>query len=168
CLLGNAVVVISRYPEWFEKLAKEPRRSRPILEEVLRLEPVQQDTVRFATEDVLLAGTRIRKGQAVKLMLASAGRDETVYSHPNQFDPERRPGRGLPFSVGTHACIGKRFALMEAELVLRELWRSCGPVELESSSSTTISGAAFRRPRELPVIASRTKLQRANNMTEVE
>jgi cytochrome P450 len=149
CLLGNAMALLSERPEWFARLAQEPAMSRLILEEVLRLEPVQQDTVRFAVEDVEVAGCRIRRGQALKLMLSSAGRDESVYASPNDFDPLRNPAGGLPFSAGLHACPGQRFSLLEAEMTLRAIWNRFGAMSRASGADGAIRGASFRRPGAL-------------------
>lgn len=149
CLLGNAMALLSERPEWFARLAQDPGMARLILEEVLRLEPVQQDTVRFALENLEIAGVRIRRGQALKLLLASAGRDEAVYASPNEFDPLRSPAGGLPFSAGLHACPGQRFALLEAEMTLRALWNRFGAIARAPGMECSIRGAAFRRPSAL-------------------
>ena len=149
CLLGNAAVVLTQHPEWFARLADDPAMARPILDEVLRLEPVQGATVRFAAQDVEIGGVPIRKGQAVNLLYASAARDESVFDAPDVFDPLRTPASTLSFSTGPHACLGKSFTFMNAEIALRTLWRTLGSVKRADGFSSVIRGASFRKPQHV-------------------
>ncbi|KYF91086.1 hypothetical protein BE20_36950 [Sorangium cellulosum] len=157
CFLGNAVAVLTAHPEWFARLADPSSpMARSILEEVLRFEPVQAATVRFAAEDVELGGVSIRKGQAINVLLASAARDESVFASPDVFDPTRPLGKSLSFAIGPHACIGKHFTMMNAEITLRALWSTWRGVRRANSVGATIRGASFRRPQSL-------FLERSNN-----
>ena len=149
CLLGNAAAVLTLHPEWFARLSDDSSMARAILNEVLRLEPVQATTVRFAMEDLEIDSVTIRKGQAVTLVLASANRDEMVYAAPDVFDPTRTPAGNLSFSTGPHACVGRNFTLANAEIALRTLWQSFGVVQRAEEAGGVIRGASFRRPQSL-------------------
>jgi cytochrome P450 len=150
CFLGNAVAVLTQHPEWFARLADSPSpQAKAILEEVLRFEPVQAATVRFAAEDLELGGVSIKKGQAVNVLIASAARDEAAFESPDTFDPTRPLAKSLSFAVGPHACVGKHFTMMNAEITLRTLWQECRGVRRASDAGATIRGASFRRPQTL-------------------
>jgi len=71
---------------------------------------VQVDT-RGATEDVVLSGTRIRKGTEVLLSPASADRDDSIFGSPDDLVLDRSPNPHIAFGRGVHACIGARLAL---------------------------------------------------------
>lgn len=149
CLLGNAASVLARNPSWFEQLASTPTMARAILDEVLRFEPVQASTVRFAAENLELGGVTIKRGQAVNLLLASAARDDATFASPDVFDPTRTLSNSLSFAVGPHACVGKTFTMMNAEITLRTLWNTWQGVQLVEDAPAVIRGASFRKPHAL-------------------
>nr|WP_244981498.1 cytochrome P450 [Corallococcus exercitus] len=123
--------------------------ARAILDEVLRYEPVQASTVRFASETVELGGVTIKRGQAVNLLLASAARDDATFASPDVFDPTRTLSNSLSFAVGPHACVGKTFTMMNAEITLRTLWNTWQGVQPVEDAPAIIRGASFRKPHAL-------------------
>lgn len=69
----------------------------------------------------------IKKGQIVFLPIHHLHHDSNYYKNPEKFDPYRFsdenkdsiiPGTYFPFGLGPRTCIGSRFALMEAKLLL--------------------------------------------------
>ncbi|SIT19411.1 Cytochrome P450 [Thalassolituus maritimus] len=147
CLLGNAFVILSNHQEWFKRLAEDSSMARLILNEALRLEPVQGNTVRFATQDLDLNGISIKKNQCVRLLLTSASRDESVFQEPDVFNPERSTRkRDLTFAIGTHACMGRNFTLTNSEIVLRTFWKKIQGVRDIDKIDTVIRGSLFRKP----------------------
>jgi cytochrome P450 len=81
---------------------------------------VQMDT-RAAIEDVVLSGTRIKKGTEVLLSPASADRDESVFAAPEDLILDRSPNPHIAFGRGVHACIGAHLALALHVAVLTRL-----------------------------------------------
>ena len=86
--------------------------------------------LREAVRDTTLAGYDVPKGSHVVVGIFHAQRDGRWHERPLEFRPERfepeaakamKPGSYAPFGAGTRACIGKRFALMEATLILATL-----------------------------------------------
>jgi cytochrome P450 len=74
---------------------------------------------RTATEDTVLAGKKIRKGEKVVMWYVSANRDETVIDRANEFLIDRaNVKQHLSFGWGPHFCVGSRLA----EMQLRILW----------------------------------------------
>lgn len=92
-LLGNAVV------RWRRERAV-PGDAFAFLLDVARADPAIHNTRRFAAADVDLAGQRLRTGDAVLVLLATAG---------------------LGFGWGRHACPGEAIAIAIAATALREL-----------------------------------------------
>jgi cytochrome P450 len=82
--------------------------------ETMRLEPSITGIPRTAVEPIELHGATIPAGSIVMLSIAAASRDETEWSEPDRFDPDRftRPDapRLLNFGAGTHYCLGTALA----------------------------------------------------------
>jgi cytochrome P450 len=98
--------------------------------EAMRLYPPAHSIVREASRTTTLAGYDVPQGSHVVLSIFHAQRDARWHSDPLAFRPERfeaeaakrmLPGSYVPFGAGTRVCIGKRFALMEATLILATL-----------------------------------------------
>lgn len=160
CLLGNALVVLSQHPNWFARLGESTSLARSILTEVLRFEPVQGSTVRFATEDLEIGDTKIKRNQCVKLVLTSACRDEAVFKDADIFDPARPTSKNLAFAIGSHACMGRNFTLTNAEITLRLFWEKLQGVRQLEPITSTIYGSMFRRPVDA-VISSKIESHKA-------
>lgn len=149
CLLGNAMVILSQHQDWFVRLAENTSMARTILDEILRLEPVQGSTVRFATEDLEFAGVSIKKNQCVKLVLSSACRDENIYKNPDVFDPTRPGAKNLTFAIGIHACMGRNFTLTNSEIVLKTFWKKIQGIRELDKNFSVIRGGMFRKPESV-------------------
>ena len=88
-LIGTGVVLLARHPEQLAVLRDRPELWPNAVEEVLRLEPPVQMTLRVAYEDAQLGERSIAKGSAVTAMLAGANRDPQVFADPDRFDVAR-------------------------------------------------------------------------------
>ncbi|MFK4689606.1 cytochrome P450 [Streptomyces pristinaespiralis] len=96
------------------------KRLRPdtTAEEIVRWATPVVSFQRTATQDVVLAGARIKKGDRVGLFYSSANNDPTVFDHPERFDITRDPNPHLGFGGGgPHFCLGKSLAVMEINLI---------------------------------------------------
>ena len=101
-----------------------------VVDEALRLYPPAYTVFREPTTDVTLGGYDIPAGSIVTLPQQVVHRDDRWFDDPDAFRPERwaedrdRPEYAyFPFGGGPRHCIGMRFALMEAKLVLATLAR---------------------------------------------
>ena len=89
-LIGNSLVMMSRRPDLSVAAA---------VEEAARWDPSVQNTRRFAARDTVVAGERVREGEAVLVVLAV----------------------GLGFGAGVHACPGERLAKCIASAAVEKL-----------------------------------------------
>jgi cytochrome P450 len=85
--------------------------------ETIRLQPSSPVAMRWALEEVELAGgQRVGPGDKVVIDLMAANRDPAAFGdHADRYDPHRvlPPGVapwGLSFGLGMHACIGQELA----------------------------------------------------------
>ncbi len=120
--LGNVVQSLLEHPEVAGELRAEPDLIPSAIEEMLRFYPPLPITgPRRATVDVELGGQRIREGQRVIPVMASANRDETVFADPDHFAIRRQPNPHLSFVTGPHICPGAHLSRLIAQIVLAAL-----------------------------------------------
>ncbi len=149
-LISNAAVLLDRYRDERERLTCDPSLIPSAVEEFLRFDPPVQGLERIVTEDLVVRGQPLRRGEKVFVLLASANRDERHFSGPDRFDAWRDPNRHLSFGLGTHFCLGASLARLEARVAWEEIlarlpdFRVSGPTERLPSS-------IFRGLLRLPV-----------------
>ncbi|MCD2188994.1 cytochrome P450 [Actinomycetospora soli] len=120
-LIGNAVVALLGSDTW-PTLVDDPSTAAGVVEETLRFDPPVQFTARVPHEDVDLAGTPVPADSTVLALLGAAGRDPTVHTDPDVFDPSRTTAdEHLAFSGGAHYCLGAPLARLEARVALEVL-----------------------------------------------
>ncbi|MFZ1176420.1 MAG: cytochrome P450 [Mycobacterium sp.] len=119
-LLGNGIRMLLDAPQHLDTLGRRPELWPNAVEEILRLDSPVQMTARMALNDVVVAGTQVKRGELVLVYLAAANRDPSVFPDPHRFDIERpNAGRHLAFSGGRHFCLGAALARAEGEVGLR-------------------------------------------------
>ena len=102
-----------------------------LVEEILRHDPPLHLFTRTAYEDVTLFGHSFCRGDQVGLLLASAGRDETLYPQADHFIPDRQDGpANLAFGAGLHFCVGAPLARLELQIALPILFEHCPNLHL--------------------------------------
>lgn len=109
----------------FEDLEKLPY-THWVFNETLRLHPPVRSIPKVTTETVRLGGYKIPKGTLVSMNAAATHKHPKYWDKPEEFIPERfdesknniAPFIYYPFSVGRRNCIGKKFALIEAAVII--------------------------------------------------
>ena len=120
-LISNATLALLRNPDQLELLRRAPEKVPDAIDEFLRYDSPVQMTSRIARTDRELAGHRIRAGQQLILLLASANRDPEAFPDPDRLDVTRTDVRHVAFSHGIHFCLGAQLARLEAGLALEAL-----------------------------------------------
>lgn len=101
-----------------------------VVQEAMRLRPPSWWLPRTAIADDVIDGYAIPAGTTVIAFTYGVHHHPRVWDQPARFDPERFRSEQLahqhklswmPFGVGQRQCIGKDFALMEAQLILAML-----------------------------------------------
>jgi len=133
-----ALLLLSRNPEWIDRLFNQPPGHRrdsetdvlaQILNEVMRLYPAGWAFERYAPQEFPLGGRTIRKRTRLMFSPFLLHRNSRHWPEPEKFDPSRF-ARGtalssgipafsfLPFGAGPRSCIGSRLAVSEMRTVL--------------------------------------------------
>lgn len=107
-----------------EQAQSQPQLIETAVEELLRyITPVQFSPRRVALEDVEIGGVTVRKGEGLFMLLASANRDERVFSDPDRLDCARDAAEHLTFGYGIHQCLGQTLARIELQIIYAALFK---------------------------------------------
>ncbi|PSQ23452.1 cytochrome P450 [Halobacteriales archaeon QS_8_65_32] len=127
-----------------------------VLQEAMRLYPPVHMLFREALTGVRLGGYRVPKGSLLVLPQWAVHRDPRYYDDPLEFDPDRfasdrtaeRPNYAyFPFGGGPRHCIGKRFSMLEATLILGTVAQKYR-LELAADEPIDLRGSLTMHPTE--------------------
>jgi cytochrome P450 len=135
-LIAGICIHLSRDPELQDRLRADLGLVPAALEEFFRLYTPYRGFARTAAHEIELHGRRIRPGEPITLVYASANRDETVFADPDRFILDRpNVGKHLAFGRGSHRCLGMSLARLSLRIGLEELlshtrnFEVTGPIE---------------------------------------
>jgi cholest-4-en-3-one 26-monooxygenase len=116
---------LMQHPDAYAEMRQsldDPKRFNVAIEEILRWASPVLHFTRAATEDTVVHGQPIAKGEKVAMWYVSANRDDDVFSDPFSFDIHREPNDHVAFGGGgAHFCLGANLARMELRLIFREI-----------------------------------------------
>ncbi|MFG3207638.1 cytochrome P450 [Streptomyces sp. NPDC048192] len=153
---GTVQALIER-PEQFEKAQADPTLIPNLVEEGLRWTSAACNFMRYAVDDVHIAGGTIPARAAVVAWIGSANRDASLFTDPHTFDITRSNAkRHVAFGFGPHFCIGAPLARMTLRIFFEELLQRFGSIELAGEPqhlrSYFIAGMTH-----LPVVAQKRR-----------
>jgi cytochrome P450 len=129
--ISGGVLALNQHPAEYEKLRKDPSLIPNMVNEIIRWQTPLAHMRRTATQDTVLGGKRIRKGDKIVMWYVSANRDETVIPRANEFLIDRADSKQhLSFGWGVHFCMGSRLAEMQLRVLWEEIQRRFRFVEV--------------------------------------
>jgi len=137
-------------PDQLEKLKADPSKIPAMIEEAIRFTTPVKTFMRSATEDTVLRGRQIKKGDWLMLCYASGNRDEEVFDDAQVFHADRSPNRQLAFGYGAHLCLGQHLAKMEMRILFEELLPRLKSVELAGTPKQSMA-VFVNGPKTVPI-----------------
>lgn len=122
---------------WLERLKNEPERMDDVINEGLRMTVPTPVMLRSVTQDTVLGGKKVKKGQRVIMLTMLACQR---LENGNEFDPDRPIPASIGqiwFGAGSHFCIGMPLAMAQTKAFLNTLIAASksGPVNIVSRSA---------------------------------
>ncbi|MEV6429528.1 cytochrome P450 [Nocardia sp. NPDC051463] len=125
-------------PEQWELYQQQRPRTAP--DEIVRWATPVTAFQRTATQDTVLGGQQIERGQRLGIFYSSANFDEGAFEDPFTFDVLRNPNPHVGFGgTGPHYCVGANLARLEINLmfnaiadVMPKITQVSDPVRLRS------------------------------------
>ncbi|MFV2117026.1 cytochrome P450 [Streptomyces sp. Act-28] len=123
-MIGTSVLTLLRHPETVDRLLTDEGYVTPLVEELLRLNPIGDGgPLRITLEDVEVAGVAIPRGSAVMAAIGSANLDSSRFDQPEELKADREVNPHLAFGYGVHRCVGAAVARTELRIAIRSLFR---------------------------------------------
>ena len=152
-LLGNGLHALMANPDQFQRIREDRSLIPAAVEEMLRYDSPAHVDALSVLQPATFAGTELRQGQTLIILLGSANRDPDQFPEPDRFDVGRNSGSHLAFASGPHFCLGSPLARVMAEVFLtRALERFTDITPAGTPRRTT--GLGHHGFESLPVTAS--------------
>ncbi|WP_216902615.1 cytochrome P450 [Nocardia alni] len=153
--IANFTYLLLTHPDQWRQLRADPELVPAAVEELLRFVQLGAGASfpRMATEDLEIAGTVVRAGDAVFVQVGSANRDESVFHSPAELDLTRAHNPHVAFGHGVHHCLGAQLARIELQVALGSLLHRFPNLTLAVPADEVPwkTGMLVRGPKSLPV-----------------
>jgi hypothetical protein len=150
-VFANLARRLFEHPSQRAAVAADPSLAPDAMIEALRYDMPTQFLGRTVVRDIELHGEKLRAGDVVLFLYASANRDPREFRDPDNFDIARRPPRILSFGHGTHACLGIHTAKAEGRIALEELLRRDPEYEIDLAGAQRLRTEFVQGFSHLPV-----------------
>jgi cytochrome P450 len=123
-LISDSIIALEQNPDQKAYLLADPSaRMERALEELARFNsPVQSTKPRYVAQDTELAGQKLKRGEIIMGLLASANYDPAAFADPDTLKLDRFPNPHLVFSSGIHFCLGMQLARVETQVAIARLY----------------------------------------------
>lgn len=154
--INMSLLTLFEHPAELARLRADPSLIPAAVEEFMRYVRLGGGLppARMTTEEVRLGGVTIAAGEVVLPFFATANRDASVFSDPDQFDISRAPANHLAFGAGVHHCLGAQLARLELQEAFRGLLSRVPGLRLAvpAEQLSYKTGMALHSLCELPVM----------------
>ena len=122
-LIAFAIDMLLARPDLYERARADVSLAAAVAAEAGRMQSPVQRALRVATEDRVIGGKSIARGQRLIAFVGAANRDPHAFSAPDTATVPRNEGRDLVFGAGRHVCLGMNLAKIESRVTLTEFLR---------------------------------------------
>ncbi len=136
-LITTGTLALLQRPDQLALVRDDFERLPVAIEELLRHSTPVMSFVRTAARDTEIAGQRVREGDRVLMVYASANRDERAFDRPDSVDVLRDPNDHVAFGAGgPHFCLGAHLARLESRLMFEAILTRFEGLELAADPAT--------------------------------
>ncbi|XP_033626983.1 cholesterol 24-hydroxylase-like [Asterias rubens] len=145
CLMASTLLELGRHPEIVYKMKTEVdavlgddgyvsfedlsklKYTTAVLKETLRFHCPVTSVMRTTPKEVVWNGIKLPTDTLINVCIMNLARQKEYFENPEEFMPSRFLGGDnnnnmyIPFSLGPRKCIGKQFAMIEAQVVMAKL-----------------------------------------------
>jgi cytochrome P450 len=150
-LIGNGTLALLRHPDQLRRLRESPALIGSAVEELLRYDGPVQRTARIPSEDVVIDGRTIGKGEMVMPFIGAADRDPAQFPEPDHLDIARTDNRHIAFGWGIHFCLGAPLARVEGQIAINTLVQRLPKLALATDAPEFRESLTLRGLKSLPV-----------------
>ncbi len=150
-LIGNGTLALLRHPAELRRLQQDPGLIASAVEELLRFDGPVQRTARIPSEDVVIGGRTIAKGEMVMPFIGAADRDPAQFPDPDRLDITRGDNRHIAFGWGIHFCLGAPLARVEGQIAIGTLVKRLPELRLATEKPEFRQSLTLRGLSALPV-----------------
>lgn len=147
---AGALWALMEDQDQFRKLKGDLGLINGLIDESIRWVTPVKHFMRSPTEDTVLRGQQLKKGDWMMLCYSSGNRDEEIYDDPFKFNIERSPNKHVAFGYGAHVCLGQHLAKMEMRILWEELLPRLESVEL-NGVPTRMQANFVCGPKSVPI-----------------
>jgi len=104
-----------------QRVIEHPALLPTAIEEILRLYCPATGVARTVRQPTEVAGVKLSPGDRVLCPLNSGNRDDSVFTHAEEFRLDRPAKPHLAFGAGVHACLGQNLARADLRIYLTEI-----------------------------------------------
>ena len=149
--ISLGLVDLLTHPDELERLVADPGLAATAADELLRRAHPVHHFRRTATEEVVLHGRRIARGDKVTIWYAAANYDDRQFPDPYRLDVGRTPNKHVTFGLGgPHFCLGAHLAKLEVRVWLEEMVPYLPRLEL-AGDPVRLRSNFFNGVKRLPV-----------------
>lgn len=147
---ATAIWQLAENPDQLAKLKADPSLIPRLVDEAIRWATPIKSFMRFATQDIEVAGSAMRKGDWIMLCYGSGNRDETMFENPDVFRADRSPNPLISFGYGPHLCLGMHLAKLEMRILFEELLPKLKSIRFDGTPEIMAS-LFINGPKKLPI-----------------
>ena len=149
--ISLGLVDLLTHPDELERLIADPGLAATAADELLRRAHPVHHFRRTATQEVVLHGRRIARGDKVTIWYAAANYDDRQFPDPYRLDVGRTPNKHVTFGLGgPHFCLGAHLAKLEVRVWLEEMVPYLPRLEL-AGDPVRLRSNFFNGVKRLPV-----------------
>jgi|GEM_PF-1917462 len=152
-LFGQSVFYLIQNKEQAGLLQNHKLNMTNAVEELIRYITPNQYIRRVASADVEINGVKIKAGEHVIGVVASANRDADMFEEPETLNLTRETNPHLSFGYGLHYCFGAKLAREELKVSIPALFRRFPHLGLHPQAVHKWDNMIFNRMlKSLPVV----------------